>query len=194
MDHAEGNGGDSRRRLPGVARRRADPATSIGADAGAAAPARAQAQGPAPALYPLDDAFLHWQLPAADKAYGAIDGKHMHEYVEELTAISSRYRDQGHPQFWGRIIGTSADAEERQWLPEQLQAFGLADVHIQPFDLAPQWMPQSWEVTASGGGKTLKLDRRRNRPTSRPAPTVPGSISKPSGSAPAAKPISSAAT
>jgi hypothetical protein len=35
---------------------------------------------------------------------------------------------------------------------------GLSDVHLQSFDMVPQWMPQSWEVTATGGGKALKLD------------------------------------
>src|SRR5262249_41549990 len=34
---------------------------------------------------------------------------------------------------------------------------GLADVHQQVFDLPPQWMPKSWSVTASGGGKTLEV-------------------------------------
>ncbi len=40
----------------------------------------------------------------------------------------------------------------------RFKAIGLTDVHEDPIDLAPQWFPQSWEVTASGGGKTLKLD------------------------------------
>ena len=120
--------------------------------------ARPSAQIPAPALYKLDDAFLQWQLPKGREAYAPIDGKHIHTYVEDLTAISRRYRDQGHPQFWGRIIGTSADSETAQWLTEKFQRFGLSDVHIQPFDLPPQWMPQSWEVVAKSGEKTLKLD------------------------------------
>jgi hypothetical protein len=127
-----------------------------GATAAPAAPVRAQ--GPAPALYKLEDAFLRWPLPQDDKAYGAIDGKHLHQYVSDQTAISRRYRDQGHPQFWGRIIGSSADEEDRGWLLEKFKAIGLSDVHDQPFDLAPQWMPQSWEITAAGGGKTIRLD------------------------------------
>ncbi len=120
--------------------------------------ARPSAQIPADPLYKLEDALLEWPLPPSRKAYGAIDGRHIHEYVEDLTAISRRYRDSGHPQFWGRIIGTSADAETAQWLVEKFKKFGLADVHIQPFDLPPQWMPQSWEITATGNGKTLHLE------------------------------------
>ena len=32
----------------------------------------------------------------------------------ELTAMARRYRDNGHPQFWGRIIGTTADSRKRR--------------------------------------------------------------------------------
>jgi hypothetical protein len=111
-----------------------------------------------PALYPLQDGLLEWPLPASGRAYGAIDGKHIHQYVEHLTAISRRYRDAGHPQFWGRIIGTSADAESAKWVEDKFNQFGLSDVHIQPFDLVPQWMPQSWEITATGDDHTIHLD------------------------------------
>src|SRR5262245_8736141 len=79
------------------------------------------------------------------------------ETVRAFTAISRKYRDSGHPQFWGRIIGSSADAENQQWLLKKFTEIGLSDVHLQPLDMVPQWMPQSWEVTATGGGKTLKL-------------------------------------
>jgi hypothetical protein len=120
--------------------------------------ARPSAQIPAPALYKLDDAFLQWKLPPERAAYASIDGKQIHNYVADLTAISRRYRDQGHPQFWGRIIGTSADAETAQWLSEKFKRLGLSDVHVQPFDLPAQWMPQSWEISAKAGDKTLKLD------------------------------------
>src|SRR4051794_16016160 len=110
-------------------------------------------------LYNLEDGLLQWPLSAADKAYAAIDGRHLHQYVADMTAISRRYRDQGHPQFWGRIIGTSADDESQQWWLTKFKQFGLSDVHLQPFDLAPQWMPQSWSITAAaGGGKTLNLE------------------------------------
>ena len=41
---------------------------------------------------------------------------------------------------------------------EKFKKSGLSDVHLQPFDLPPQWMPQSWEITASSAGKALHLD------------------------------------
>src|SRR5215213_4514383 len=106
----------------------------------------------------LDDALLEWPLPAGEQAYGRIDGRHLHQLVEEQAAISRRYRDQGHPKFWGRIIGTSADAENAAWLADKLKSLGLSDVRIQPLDLSPQWFPQAWQVTVTGGGKTLTLE------------------------------------
>src|SRR3954466_8871811 len=118
---------------------------------------RGQAQAPAKE-HGLADTFFPTPLPPADHAYGAIDGKHMHEYVVEQAAISRRYRDAGHPQFWGRVIGTSSDAESAQWLLEKFKRIGLTDTRVQPVDLVPQWMPQSWEITATGGDKTLHLE------------------------------------
>jgi hypothetical protein len=108
------------------------------------------------------------QQPPSEQAYAAIDGKHLKQYVEDLTAISRRYRDHGHPQWWGRITGTEADAENAQWLLQEFRNIGLSDVHLQSMDLPPQWMPQSWSVTASASGKTVELG------TAQPASTTPG--------------------
>src|SRR5689334_7998518 len=120
--------------------------------------ARAQGEGSEATVAPIADTYFTMPVPAADQAYAAIDGKHLHSYVVEQSGISRRYRDQGHPQFWGRIIGTSSDTESAQWLIEKFKQIGLTDTKIQPVDLAPQWMPQSWEMTASAGEKTLRLD------------------------------------
>ena len=102
-------------------------------------------------------AVPHGQASGPANAYASIDGAHLKGYVDELTAMSRRYRDQGHPQFWGRIIGTEADAENARWLLDKFKAAGLSDVRAQSFDLPPQWMPHSWKVSAAGGGQTLSL-------------------------------------
>ena len=47
--------------------------------------------------------YLHWPVPAGAAKYGAIDGKHLWQYVVEQSAIARHYRDNGHPQFWGRF-------------------------------------------------------------------------------------------
>jgi hypothetical protein len=129
--------------------------------------AAAAPRGPLPPLHPLDEEYLEWPLAPADKPYGAIDGHHLKQYVAEIVAISERYRDQGH-QFWGRITGTSADVETQQWVMNKFKEIGLSDIRSQPFDLKPQWMPQSWDVTATGNGKTLRLE------TAQPTLTTPG--------------------
>ena len=95
--------------------------------------------------------------------YSAIDGRHLRGYVDEQVAISRRYRDQGHPKFWGRIIGTSSDAESADWLAAKFKTLGLSDVRIQPLDLGPTWMPQTWDVTVTGGGKTHSPRNRAAR-------------------------------
>lgn len=116
---------------------------------------------PSPAAMPqatLDEMLIRFPLPPGQDAYAGIDGRQMHKYVIEQANIARRYRDQGHPKFWGRIIGTSGDTESANWLAAKFKAAGLSDVRIQPFDLVPQWFPQSWSVSVTGGGKTISLE------------------------------------
>jgi hypothetical protein len=75
--------------------------------------------------------FLRWPLPASGKAYSTIDGARLWKYVREHGEIAERYRQQGHPQFWGIIAGTPGDAEEAQWLLGKYNQIGLTDTHIQ---------------------------------------------------------------
>ena len=113
---------------------------------------------PALALPRVNQSLIEFPLPKGEAAYGSIDGRKMHKYVIELADISKRYRDAGHPKFWGRIMGTSSDRETEEWLAGKFRALGLSDVRIQHLDLPPQWMPQSWGVTMTGGDKTITLD------------------------------------
>src|SRR6516165_11141163 len=106
----------------------------------------AQAQGPAGRSFEVP--YLDWPLLPSEQQYAAIDGQHLKQYVDDQTAISRRYRDHGH-QFWGRIIGTDADAENAQWLLEKFRKIGLSEVREQSLNLPPQWMPTSWSVTAT---------------------------------------------
>ncbi len=111
-----------------------------------------------PPKSPSGPVYVGWPLPPAAKAYGTIDGKHLWQYVREQADIAERYRERGHPQFWGRIAGTSGDIEDSQWLLAKYQQAGLTDTHSQTvafFD--PQWAPDSWEVMATASGKTIKL-------------------------------------
>jgi hypothetical protein len=130
----------------------------------------ASAQEPAKPLYAQEDSYLRWRLLPAEQAYLSIDGDHLKQYVEDQTAISRRYRDHGHPQFWGRITGSEADAENVQWLLDKFRKIGLSDVHEQSLDLPPQWVPTSWSVAASAGGKTVTLESAQPTSTSPAAP------------------------
>jgi hypothetical protein len=119
------------------------------------------AQSLSPPAFPLErvqDGLIEFPLPRGEEAYASIDGRKMHKYVVELAQISRRYRDAGHPQFWGRLIGTSSDVETNEWLAAKFRSLGIADVRIQSLDLPPQWMPQSWSVQLSGAGKSIKLE------------------------------------
>ncbi len=114
---------------------------------------------PMPSLQKLEDSFLRWTLPADGQKYKTIDGRHIHTYVVEQAMISRRFRDQGHPLYWGRPIGSTADAESAQWLEAKFKQAGLSDVRVQELPIPdPVWEPvQPWEVTATSGDKTLKL-------------------------------------
>jgi len=114
---------------------------------------------PEGAVYKLDDALLQWPLRSEDERYGTIDGRHLHTFVVEQAAISRRFRDAGHPQYWGRIIGSSSDEESAAWLADKFRSIGLSDVRIQTLPIAsPVWEPvQPWEVVATGDDERLRL-------------------------------------
>jgi hypothetical protein len=106
----------------------------------------------------VDSALIEFPLPKGEEAYGAIDGRKMHKYVEELADISKRYRDAGHPKYWGRLIGTESERETNEWLAGKFRALGLSDVRIQPLDLPPQWTPMTWDVAVTANGRTVHLN------------------------------------
>jgi len=101
-------------------------------------------------LEDLQDVFLEWPGNSATNEYASIDGRQMQHTIVEQQQISRRYRDTVNSQYWGRIIGASSDWESATWLEERFDDIGLSDVHVQPFDLTPQWFPQSWSVIFIG--------------------------------------------
>ena len=102
--------------------------------------------------------YLHW--PSADAKYATIDGKHIWQNVKEQADIAERYRDSGHPQFWGRLAGTSSDVEDTQWLLNKYRQIGLTDTRVQTINLFnPQWSARGWSVTAALGDEIVPLSR-----------------------------------
>ena len=96
-------------------------------------------------------------LPSSAQQYAAIEEARLMQLLTEFIDISRRYRDAGHPQFWGRIMGTESDVESAEWIMDKYRQAGLTDVRRQALELPPQWMPQSWTVTASAGGRSLDV-------------------------------------
>ena len=103
-----------------------------------------------------DDQFLKWPYPAGDAAYTDLDGFRIKSMINEITAISRKSRDDGN-QYWGRIAGTEYERMTNEWVAAQFRRAGLEQVRIQEMDMPEQWFPISWELTASGAGRTSKL-------------------------------------
>lgn len=127
-----------------------------GAGRGAAAQGGGGRGAAAPAMRRTTE--VGGRLAPADQKYAAIDEKKLMADVEAQAAISRRYRDNGNPQYWGRIIGSEADAENAKWIMDRFKTLGLSDIKMQTIDLAPQWWAKSWTVSASGGGKTVQVN------------------------------------
>jgi hypothetical protein len=134
-------------------------------------PVRGRGRGPAepnPLGQPLldsaghtkEDAYLRVPLAPADAKYGDIDGLRMKAQMKDFIAISDRNRAAG-DLFWGRNVGTSGHADAEDWVEAQFRKNGLQSIHRETFDLRPQWIPKSWDVTFSSAGKTVKFDSVR---------------------------------
>ena len=98
---------------------------------------------------------LIWQTPqGVDKSYDAIDGKRLHAYVDELAAISLKYKNEGN-QWWGRIPGMRSGTETQNWAKEKFKEIGVPNEIVSIPD--PQDIPRSWEISVSASGKNLSL-------------------------------------
>jgi len=108
-----------------------------------------------------DDAMLKSPpLAAEDRKYAGLEGRRLRQFLMEVDAISLKDRDSGN-LFWGRNVGTAGHEATQGWVENYFRKNGLANIHRLPFDLAPQWTPKQWELTFTGGGKTLALKSAR---------------------------------
>lgn len=123
----------------------------------AGAVAQAQRGAPRPEVKPhtfdIESSYIRMPLPAGDERYGPIDGYRMKEHVRALTAIARTHHEAGE-RYWGRLLGSKADAEAEEYIAAKFREFGL-DVRMQPVSLAPQWRATDWSLTADGSGATL---------------------------------------
>jgi len=107
-----------------------------------------------PTLWLPDDQFLRW--PFTDPQYAKIDGFEIKSYINEITAISRKSRDDGN-QYWGRIAGTPYDKMTTDWVAAQYKRIGLEQIHVHEFTLPAQWFPTSWEIAAAGAEKSVAI-------------------------------------
>jgi hypothetical protein len=107
-----------------------------------------------------EDAFIRIPLRPEDARYAVLDGTRMKGWLMEVDAISLRDRDRGNV-FWGRNVGTQGHVEAEDWLEGYFRQYGLRDVRRQSFDLGPQWIPSSWDISFSAGGRTFSLASAR---------------------------------
>lgn len=108
-----------------------------------------------------------------DQADARIDGAKIKQYVNEITVISRKSRDDGE-RYWGRIAGTKHDALIHEWSAAKFREFGLENVRTQEFAMRPQWFPTSWSLTVTGSGQTLKPESAF--PAGRTAATSAGGL------------------
>jgi hypothetical protein len=128
-----------------------------GADPAAAPPGPQGGRGTyQPTLWWGDEMFPKWPYPAGDAIYTDLDGAKIKGYINEITAISRKSRDDGN-QYWGRITGSPYDRMTTDWVAAQFKRIGL-ETRIQEFtDLPEQWWPASWDVNVGAGGKNVAL-------------------------------------
>ena len=121
----------------------------------------------------LEASYIRMPLAPGLEKYGRIDGARLKTFVNEITAISRKSRDDGE-LLWGRIAGTKYDEMTEALVEAKFKAFGLANVHRQYFTLGPQWFPTKWAVSATGSGQTLTFKTIQAGRNARPTP--PGGL------------------
>lgn len=108
------------------------------------------------ALYQPDNNYIQLRLPANDSKYASVKADDIKKIQSDIIAISEKSKTDGN-QYWGRITGTKYDHMTSDYVMDTFKKLGLEQVREQELPLGPQWMPQSWTVNLSAGGKTIPL-------------------------------------
>jgi hypothetical protein len=87
--------------------------------------------------YDLQGNLLDWPLAPENAKYASIDAAALKEDTYTISGFSRAYRDSGHPQFWGRLIGTSGHDAMSSWLEGELRKLGLQMSSVR-LDVPPQ--------------------------------------------------------
>ncbi len=104
-----------------------------------------------------DAQYPKFPLLPSQKAYADIDGARMKKDIIALSNVALKYRADGHPQWWGRFPGTTADAEGTQYMLNEFKRLGFKTESV-PFTLPTDWRPTSWDGSyTTADGKTINL-------------------------------------
>ena len=104
-----------------------------------------------------DAQYPKFPLLPSQKAYADIDGARMKRDIIALSNIALKYRADGHPQWWGRFPGTTADKEGTEYMLAEFKRLGLKTETV-PFTLPTDWRPTGWDMSyTAADGKTINL-------------------------------------
>jgi peptidase M28-like protein len=155
LTYGQGGGAQSAPDAPGAqSGRRGGGGRGAGGAGQTPTPGRGGRSAYEPTLWLPDDQFLRW--PFSDPQYIKIDGFKIKSYINEITAISRKSRDDGN-QYWGRIAGTPYDKMTADWVAAQYKRIGLEQIEVHEFTIPTQWFPTSWEVSVAGTENTVPI-------------------------------------
>jgi hypothetical protein len=109
---------------------------------------------------PREDAFYKVPLAPEDRKYADLDGMKMKAVLNEAIAISQRDKASG-ALFWGRNVGFPGHDATQNWVEGYFKKHRLQNIYRKSFDLPPQWVPKSYDIAFSSGGKSFALKSAR---------------------------------
>ena len=74
-----------------------------------------------PTFFPPDVAYTHYAIPKGDEKYAVLSGVRIKGYVNDITGISRKSRDDGN-QYWGRLTGSEYDHMTTDYVAAQAEA------------------------------------------------------------------------
>jgi len=106
--------------------------------------------------YNLQEYLLDWPLAPENAKYAAISVAALKQDTYTICGFSRAYRDNGHPQFWGRIVGTAGHDAATRWLDTEFRKLGLQMSSVR-LEVPPQVFQERWTVAVTSSRGALNL-------------------------------------
>ena len=129
----------------------------------------------------LDDdakaAPLPAHVPTGEEQWTHLEGARIRPSLERIVGFSLRSRERG-DALWGRIAGMRSLQATVEWVADEFEAAGLANVSVDDFAVTePLWSPTDWTVTIRGSGDPdIVLESAFPQ---RPSPAIDGVLNAP---------------